>query len=272
MCSQISETSNLEFLKLGGSLITDKTRSHTARMGVITRLVEEIARVYKKNSKLRLVLGHGSGSFGHMPAKKYSTRLGVSTGTEWRGFVEVWREAAALNHIVVGALSNAGLPAVAFPPSASVIASEGEVTVWDFEPIQAALKSNLLPVVYGDVVFDRVLGGTILSTEDLFGYLAPQLDPNCILLAGLESGVWADYPICSRLIPEINIDNFCEVLPSLGGSAATDVTGGMASKVQQNFDLVKKVPGLEVQIFSGEEAGKLERALAGERVGTVLRI
>jgi len=45
----------------------------------------------------------------------------------------------------------------------------------------------------------------------------------------------------------------------------------MASKVQQNFDLVKKVPGLEVQIFSGEEPGKLERALAGERLGTVLR-
>jgi isopentenyl phosphate kinase len=73
------------------------------------------------------------------------------------------------------------------------------------------------------------------------------------------------------LIPEINIDNFGEVIPSLGGSAATDVTGGMASKVQQNFDLVKKVPGLEAQIFSGEEPGKLERALAGERLGTVLR-
>ncbi len=271
MHSQTSEVSNLQFLKLGGSLITDKTRSHTARMDVITRLAEEIAQVYKKNPKLRLVLGHGSGSFGHMPAKKYGTRLGVSTGTEWRGFVEVWREAAALNHIVLGALSRAGLPAVAFPPSASVIASDGEVTVWDLEPMQAALKSNLLPVVYGDVVFDRVLGGTILSTEDLFGYLAPQLDPDCILLAGLEPGVWADYPICSRLIPEINIDNFGEVLPSLGGSAATDVTGGMASKVQQNFDLVKKVPGLEVQIFSGEEPGKLARALAGERVGTVLR-
>ena len=271
MRRQISEVSNLQFLKLGGSLITDKTRSHTARIDVLTRLAEEIAQVYKKNPNLKLVLGHGSGSFGHMPAKKYGTRLGVSTETEWRGFVEVWREAASLNHIVLGALSSAGLPAVAFPPSASVIASDGEVAIWDLEPMQAALKTNLLPVVYGDVVFDRVLGGTILSTEDLFGYLAPQLDPNCILLAGLEPGVWADYPICSRLIPEINIDNYGEVLPSLGGSAATDVTGGMASKVQQNFDLLKKVPGLEVKIFSGEEPGKLERALAGERVGTVLR-
>jgi len=271
MCSRISDTSNLQFLKLGGSLITDKTRSHTARMDLITRLAEEIAQVYKTNPKLSLVLGHGSGSFGHMPAKKYGTRLGVATGTEWLGFVEVWREAAALNHIVLEALFSVGLPAVAFPPSASVIASDGEVTVWDLEPIQAALKSNLLPVVYGDVVFDRVLDGTILSTEDLFDYLAPQLDPNCILLAGLEPGVWADYPVCSRLIPEINIDNFGEVLPSLGGSAATDVTGGMASKVQQNFDLVKKVPGLEVQIFSGEEPGNLERALAGKRIGTVMR-
>jgi isopentenyl phosphate kinase len=45
-----------------------------------------------------------------------------------------------------------------------------------------------------------VLGGTILSTEDLFTYLAGLLHPEQILLAGNEPGVWADFPKNSRLL------------------------------------------------------------------------
>jgi len=66
------------------------------------------------------------------------------------------------------ALVSAGLPAIAFPPSGSVIAQDGKVVSWDLSPIQSALQAGLLPVVYGDVVFDTLRGGTILSTEDLF--------------------------------------------------------------------------------------------------------
>jgi isopentenyl phosphate kinase len=125
-------------------------------------------------------------------------------------------------------------------------------------------------VIYGDVIFDRVRGGTILSTEDLFAHLAVHLRPARILLAGIEPGVWADYPACTRLIPEITPHNLAEVSPSLGGSAATDVTGGMASKVQQSLDWTRQVPGLEVAIFSGETEGSIQAALANDKIGTVI--
>jgi len=84
---------SLQFLKLGGSLITEKDRPHTARLQVIRRLASEIARARRDDPALRLVLGHGSGSFGHVPAQKYGTRGGVRTPEEWGGFVQVWREA-----------------------------------------------------------------------------------------------------------------------------------------------------------------------------------
>jgi isopentenyl phosphate kinase len=125
--------------------------------------------------------------------------------------------------------------------------------------------------VYGDTVFDRARGGTILSTEDLFDHLAMQLHPTRILLAGLESGVWQDYPACTRLVPVITKGNLAEIGPSLGESAATDVTGGMASKVQQSLALVDRVPGLEILIFSGEEPQALQNAVLGRRVGTVIK-
>lgn len=262
--------SSLTFLKLGGSLITDKTRPHTPRLGVLTRLAEEIARACRENPGLQIILGHGSGSFGHVPAKMHSTRLGVNTPQEWSGFVEVWREAWQLNQLVMQALAGAGLPALAFAPLPSLLAEGGDVLAWNLEPIELALKAGLLPVIYGDVVFDRRLGGTILSTENLFEHLATHLLPERILLAGLEAGVWADFPTCSRRIERISPHNWHEIQPALSGSSATDVTGGMLSKVETSLVLTQRIDGLEVRIFSGNDSGSVYQALMGSKVGTLI--
>lgn len=260
--------SDLCFIKLGGSLITEKDKPHTPRPQVIARLAAEIAHARQTNPNLQILLGHGSGSFGHVPARKYGTRQGVHSAEGWLGFVEVWREASQLNRLVMDALAEAGLPTISFPPSASVWVEGGQVQNWDLQPLQAALQAGLLPVVFGDVVFDRKWGGTILSTEDLFRHLAYQLRPARILLAGIEAGVYVDYPTCTRYLPEITPDNFKEVRQFLSGSAATDVTGGMLSKVEQSLEMVVRLPGLEVLVFTGEEAGNLASALEGQPLGT----
>lgn len=259
---------NLIFLKLGGSLITDKSRPHTPRLEVLARLAYEIAAARQSNPTLRLLIGHGSGSFGHVPAQRYGTRQGVRTPQEWQGFVKVWKAAAALDHIVVEALTSAGISAVALPASASLAASDGKVTTWNWLPIASALQAGLAPVVYGDVVFDQVRGGTIFSTEDLFKFLAAQLHPQRLLLAGLEDGVWLDFPQRTKLVSHITPHNMPSLKQALGESASVDVTGGMQSKVMQMLDLVKKNPGLEVIIFSGDKPGNVQRALLGEDLGT----
>lgn len=262
----------LVFLKLGGSLITDKSQPHSARLDVLDRLAKEIAAAISKERDLQIVLGHGSGSFGHFPANKYKTRQGVNTAEEWDGFVEVWREAADLNHLVLEALANAKLPALAFPPSALVIARNGKVVNWNLDPLLQALDKHLLPVIYGDVVFDAELGGTILSTEDLFSHLVNHLRPTRLLLAGIEPGVWADFPHNTSLLPEITPESLALVENGLRGSSATDVTGGMADKVRQVLSLVKAFHGLNGSIFSGEIPGNVQRALLGEPIGTIIHI
>jgi isopentenyl phosphate kinase len=261
-------TSNLQFLKLGGSLITDKDLPRTARLDVLDRLAGEIREAIHQKPELRLVVGHGSGSFGHVSGRRYGTRQGVSTPAQWLGFVEVWRDAAALDRLVVEALQGGGLPAIAMPPSASVLAQDGKVARWDLSVLSAALEHGLLPVVHGDVVFDTIRGGTILSTEDLFAYLARVMQPQRLLLAGREPGVWADYPSCTRLVNQITPSSLPQLAASLFGSASTDVTGGMASKVEEMLALVSDVSGMEVLIFSGEIPGMVEQALLGSYPGT----
>ncbi len=261
---------NLQFLKLGGSLITDKSHPHTVRPRVLNRLAKEIAAAVQTNPDIQLILGHGSGSFGHVPAKKFNTRLGVITAHEWQGFIEVWREASELNRYVVSALLDAGLPAISFPPSSSVIAADGYIVSWDITPIISALRVGLLPVIYGDVVFDTSRGGTILSTEDLFFFLAKQLTPIKILLAGREAGVWKDFPVSTELLNAISPHNITEVAPYLDGSQNIDVTGGMASKVQLSLELIQKIPGLKVYIFSGDTPEAVKNAILGKHEGTII--
>lgn len=262
---------NLFFLKLGGSLITDKILPSTPRLEVLGRLVEEIASARILDPSVRLLLGHGSGSFGHIPASRHGTRQGVRSSEDWGGFVEVWQQANALHRLVMDALSQGGVAALSFPPSASVVARDGKVDTWELTPISSALKDGLTPVVYGDVVFDLARGGTILSTEDLFTHLAENLKPSRLLLAGLEPGVWKDYPKCEQIVEEINPENLAELEAVLGGSNATDVTGGMSSKVRESLALVEADPNLEVCIFSGERPGNVRQALLGEEVGTIIR-
>jgi isopentenyl phosphate kinase len=196
--------------------------------------------------------------------------MGVRSKEDWLGFIEVWREASALNRIVIDALGEAGISAISFPPSASVSAQNREITQWNIAPIERAAAAGILPVIYGDVLFDDRLGGTIFSTEELFAHLAERLKPERILLVGLEPGVWERYPQRTRLIPKITPQSFLQQDDEISGSAATDVTGGMYGKVQYSLAMIDTNPGLEISIFSGEQPGSIIRALAGEKPGTLI--
>jgi isopentenyl phosphate kinase len=260
----------LIFLKLGGSLITDKTRPYTPRLQKLDELVSEIESALQKHPDLRLVLGHGSGSFGHQAASQFDTRHGVSGRDAWRGFAEVWYQAATLNRLVVESLHRVGLPSVTISPFSTVTAHDSKVFIWDIFPLKTSLANGLVPIIHGDVVFDETRGGTILSTEDLFEHLGRELRPDRILLAGLEAGVWEDFPARVGLIHEITPEDFKSQVSHLGDAVGVDVTGGMQAKVSQMLTLVEEVEGLEVLIFSGEEPGNVLHALSGENPGTRL--
>jgi len=250
--------SELVFLKLGGSLITDKTRPYTCQVERLRRLATEIRAALEQRPDLRLVLGHGSGSFGHQAAAAHDTRRGVHTAEQWRGYAGVAAAAARLNQMVLDALWEAGVPALAVRPSSSARCHDGRLVHMDIEPIRRGLEHGLPPLLHGDVALDAVRGGTIVSTEDLFVYLAGPLSPQRILLAGEVEGVLdRQGGVVARVTPA----TFPAVRPLLSGSHGVDVTGGMADKVVRMVGLVEERPGLVVRVFSGLEAGCLQRAL-----------
>lgn len=257
------------FLKLGGSLITDKARPETPRLDVLARLAQEVAEARAEQPDLRLLLGHGSGSFGHPAAARHGTRAGARTPEQWLGFRQVWWAAHRLQRLVLDALQQAGLPALAFPPSSHALCEAGVLIEMSAEPIARALQAGLLPVVQGDVAFDRTQGATIVSTEQVLGYLAAGLQPSRILLAGMEEGVFAQYPRKDRLLAELSRADLERA--SIGGSGQVDVTGGMLEKVGWSLRMTQADPQLEVHIFSGVTPGNVRRAILGAALGTRIK-
>lgn len=266
----------LVFLKLGGSLLTDKTQAQALRVETLFRLAGEIAAARAARPELQLLLGHGSGSFGHVTAARYGTRRGVRTAEEWRGFAETARVAAELNRFVVDALWAAGVPALRIQPSASALCHDGELVSFEERPVVAALAHGLAPVVHGDVALDEVRGGTIASTEQIFAWLAPRLAPRRIILVGEVDGVLTADPatgVQGKVVERITPASLAVIVEALGGSRGMDVTGGMAAKVRETLTLLARTPEpCEAHIISGLTPGLVQRVLLDERTPAGTRL
>lgn len=259
----------ITLVKLGGSLLTDKKVERSFRPQIMSRIAAELKQAYEANHSLKLIIGHGSGSFGHFEAHRHGTASGVRTAEQWMGFTRVAAVAAELNALVCDELQRVGLPCMRFQPSASATVINRHITSMELGPLHQALGHDLVPLLYGDVAFDEELGGAIISTEAIFTYLTHHMDVGRIILLGEVPGVLMRN---GDIIPVINSHNFGSIKEELRGSAGTDVTGGMLQKVSDMLELVRKHRHLTVYICDGTQAGTLEALLNNQaQSGTVIR-
>ena len=272
---------SLVFLKLGGSLLGDKRNPRSFRRATVRRLAREIGTALRRSPGMRLLLGHGGGGFAHHPATKFRTREGLRGGGGWQGFGETRKGVRAVNGRVLDCCAAENLFPVTVPPCAGVTASRGRISRWDTDVIRILLERGQIPLVHGDAVVDERWGFTILSTEELFAFLAERFQPARVILACDVDGV---YPVEPRaplraaaveLIDGSNISEIRRILRrparSSRRSAACDVTGGMAAKVEQLYGLVGRVAGLEARIISGMRPGVVQSVLLGGEGGTTVR-
>jgi isopentenyl phosphate kinase len=264
---------NLIFAKLGGSLITEKRALSTIKYNTLKQIVKEIKEVVDVEQNLNLLIGHGGGSFPHPIAKAFRTSEGFIQGDSVRGFAMCQNAASTLNRIVVDLMTDYGINAVSIQPSACCMTKDGAIVDFFIKPMEECINNGIIPVVFGDCVFDVVKGCTILSTEQIFTYLSGFLRPSRVLIFGLVEGVYTSDPQLdesARLIPKIEIDKFSSVESYLGSSYSVDVTGGMSTKVKDLIKIAKM--GIECEILSGE-SGNIKKALAGARgLGTIIGV
>ncbi len=243
-------------LKIGGSVLTRKGVG-----GEISRdTLEAVSRVIGSRPDIPLLIVHGAGSCGHPEAHRYGLMQGLNAGNR-EGVMVTHRAVSRLNTALVDALREQGIMAVGIPPLASCYAESGRIRSMEWRNLHEMMNRSLVPVLHGDVVMDGERGVTIVSGDQLVGYLARVLR---ILRVGLATDV-AGVLDNGRVVPEItpeSADRLC-----FTSSTHTDVTGGMEGKVQELVRLARE--GVCSEIF---HVSRLGAFLDGEpHGGTVVR-
>ncbi|MFB6154547.1 MAG: isopentenyl phosphate kinase [Haloferacaceae archaeon] len=241
-------------LKLGGSVITEKDRAETLDGDALDAAADAVA-----GAEGDLVLVHGGGSFGHHHAEEH----GVTTGAGTRdadGVLAIHGAMQTLNQFVVSRLRARDVPAVPVHPFSACARDEAGDLSMPMAPAATMVGEGFVPVLHGDVVAHAGKGATIVSGDELVVRLAEGLGAERVGLCSTVPGVLDED---GAVIPEIH--SFADAAAALGGSDATDVTGGMAAKVRALLELDSPAhvfgPDDLAAFLAGEDPGtRIERA------------
>ena len=242
----------LRILKIGGAVITDKTRGVTnkARTEEIKRIVEEISGVPG-----RLILVHGVGSFGHPHVEKYD----LLNRLHPIGLAETHASCRELNLMICRELMARGVPAISVSPfNAFSIRNDEFEAPLGF--IQQLVNDGIVPVLHGDMVAGEGRY-RVISGDKIVEMLANGLGAERV-------GFATDTPLLidGEVREELPRDDLGKILDKIGDAGEkSDVTGGMRGKLEAILRIK-----CEVAVFQAKP-GAIEKFLRGERVGTTIR-
>jgi|GEM_PF-16842 len=248
-------------IKLGGSVITDKSQYKTLNRDVVRRLCTEI-----NDAKLEggVVIVHGAGSYGHVLAKKYDLNGGFSDSSQIPAIARVQSDVRELNLEIIKELNECGIPAISIPPGSSFIMDGGTMSNPDIEVLNRALEHGLVPVLFGDVAFDRGKGFGIMSGDLLMKALCSLLGVTKAIFVSDVDGLCTSNPKMdpkARMIEHVSSDILDELSYE---SSNDDVTGGVLGKMRAMLDMSSL--GMECILLNGLVPGRLKDALNGVEV------
>ncbi|KON33755.1 MAG: hypothetical protein AC479_03230 [miscellaneous Crenarchaeota group-6 archaeon AD8-1] len=261
-------SNKLTILKIGGSVITDKSGELSARTEIINRIANEI----KKANINQLIIVHGGGSFGHPIAKKYGIKEGLKQEYQKVGFAETHHVMTVLNGLFMDALIWHNFPSVSVAPSSCIVTENGRINFFDQTIIGSLLKMGITPVLYGDAILDSTLGFTVISGDQIVSYLARNFGANKIVIGVDVDGLCDSDPKKtknSKLYKHLTLKELEDKKHSIAASNSLDVTGGMLGKINELTSAIEQ--GITVLIINANEPNRVYKALTGSKVkGTLL--
>jgi isopentenyl phosphate kinase len=250
---------SVALIKLGGSVITDKSRYRTFNQESTDRLAREIA-----SSGRQVILVHGAGSFGHLLAHEHQLQRGYLYDSQRLGLVKVQQDVRDLNREVMLSLDRAGIAATSIPPGACAMMEGGLLKKMGLDIFHRYLELGITPVTFGDVVLDSQRTFGICSGDQLMLLLAREFHPNLIVFCADVDGIFTADP---------NLDNNASLIEQVDSSTlatiprtsrVTDVTGSIYGKLESMLSIAQM--GKSTMVINGLIPGRLASALRGEKV------
>ncbi len=262
---------DLVIIKLGGSLITDKSKPYILNKMSLDHVVNEIKKVRNNFSQLRILLINGNGSFGHFTAKEFEIDEGRQDLDEVDlfGLARLQEDTSRLNRILITRLIQKKLPAVHFSISSNLILTNPkskDLYNFNSQTLETYLQKNFLIVCNGEAVLTKDLNFTTVSSDLLLTIFAKNLQKKFRLTEVWNLGNYIGVVDSKgNLIPTINSSNFRQIKEFLSEAKETDVSGGMKQKVIEFLNLSKL--GFVIKIMDGRNIDMLE-VINGKRSGT----
>jgi isopentenyl phosphate kinase len=245
-------------VKLGGSVITDKSKKSEFKKEIMDRLSLEINKANKK-----VIIVHGAGSFGHILAKEYMLNEGHKNENQLKGFSLTHAMVQKLNSLVLNSLHENGIRAVSIPPHVILELNNHKPVKMDYNVFREYLEKGFTPVSFGDVVLDVKLGFSICSGDLLIQMLAEHFKPEKVIFVLDEDGLFNSNPKINKnaeFIEKSTIDEL-ENLTTSSDSYA-DVTKGMEGKIETIKNIANL--GIDVVMLNGNIDNRLYDTLIGK--------
>ncbi len=257
-------------LKLGGSLLTDKSTPFKLKADVIERVATEIKECIDLTLIKNLVIVHGVGSFGHPPVLQYNLHKGFKDKDQLISMSKTQQIVNKLRKAIASKFIDKGIPINVMHASSMVVGNKMVITDHTFESLKGFLSLGMVPLIGGDMMYDSSMGFSVCSGDQLAVLLSHVLNAERLMFATDVLGVYDQDPQLgtkAQLLKELNINDLDNVLKNLDGSSKADASGRMQGKLLSlvpTIDRIKK--GFKVAIFSMIKKNTLKKHLKGEKV------
>jgi len=261
---KMKDLTEVVIIKLGGSLITDKSRPFSLRKDVIESAIKQI-----KKSNEKLIIVHGGGSFGHPIAKTYKLSEGLDPSVENQilGLAETHDAMNNLNSHIVNCFIEERYPIISIQPSSIFNLDYDQIVINSIEIIESYLNLGLTPILYGDIILDSQISFGILSGDRIILELCKKLKTykvTKVIFVIEKDGIFIkDEEGNACLAPELHPNELNNLdLAELGKKI--DVTGGIIGKIKSIEKICKH--NIPVQIINGLEEGMILKALQDQEL------
>lgn len=241
---------DITLIKLGGSIVTDKSKNQHYRREMVQRLGKELAEYQQQTHEL-LFIGHGQGSYAHPIVKKYAEHFTSKDAFQAHKMVEMLRIISKLHEQILDDLIACGLPAVSFRFSQQAFLHHDGKIDMQMDLLEHLLDLQTVPLTTGDIVVDVNKGNAVLSTEKIFfkliNYLqqSPKFRVKRVAYITEVEGV-LDHD--RKLITHIDAAQKLHDSLFYSNTVQSDVTGAMKHKVESAQAVA--LHGIPVAIFS----------------------
>ncbi len=238
-------------IKLGGSIITDKSKYKTFRLKETENIIKELIKI-----KDDFIIVHGGGSFGHIMAKKYNLPGNINN-TSLKGYSIVHNDMVELNIKISNLLTKYNINNIGIPVSSIIYNNKKNYNI-----LKKYFSINIMPLTYGDVYLKNKNYLGIYSGDDIVYDLSKIFNPEKVIFFSDIDGIYDKNPKKykdAKLLKTIN-NNF--------SFDNNDVTGGIMGKYK-TMEKISKL-GIKSYLINGFHPQRLNLIDNNEFIGTVV--